>query len=189
MSPKPQPGPETKASGAEDQKMSRIADEVDRFFQSVHADIEDWKFSMEDYGDGTRIFVRFQIHINKAGDPPTPQNSRALGTGRREDTKRLPEKPIITVKSSTPVVERTEPLAGPDETGDRERAELDLASFVDLWRRKRQTNQSGEFHKEGAPFMETQAEWDGQKRKRSESSQYHPRGATDEKPKVSPPGK
>src|SRR5579863_6911100 len=57
------------AKGADDEKMHQIVDEVDRFFKAVHADIEDWKFSMEDYGDGPRIFVRFQIHVNKSGVP------------------------------------------------------------------------------------------------------------------------
>jgi hypothetical protein len=31
----------------------------------LNAELEDWKISMEEYGDGTRVFARFQILIRK----------------------------------------------------------------------------------------------------------------------------
>ncbi len=76
MKPKKGTGSVTELAGRGKQKMVTIVDEVDRFFKSVHADIEDWKFSMEDYGDGTRIFVRFQVHINRSEDSPSPPGRR-----------------------------------------------------------------------------------------------------------------
>jgi hypothetical protein len=59
-----------------DDKMGRIVDEVDRFFRSVHAGMEDWKFAMEDDGDGTRIFVRFQIHSGSTQSASATRHSR-----------------------------------------------------------------------------------------------------------------
>jgi len=38
---------------------------MDDFFDNINAEIEDWKFSMEEQRDGTRIFARFQILIKK----------------------------------------------------------------------------------------------------------------------------
>ncbi len=39
--------------------------EVDRFFDNLNAEIEDWKISMEEFKDGTRIFARVQVLIKK----------------------------------------------------------------------------------------------------------------------------
>jgi hypothetical protein len=164
MIPRNRGGHDSKASSADDEKMFKIVDEVDRFFQSVHADIEDWKFSMEDYGDGTRIFVRFQIHINKS----------LGGLNSEKPTSLAPpmDKDHIPSNGDGSDIGGTHPggvniegsLSKLEASGDNRRANQDLASFVDLWRHKREVNQSGEFHKEGAPFMETQPEWTGQKR-------------------------
>ena len=47
------------------ENVEKIADTVDKFFKDLHLEIEDWKFSMEEFSDGTRIFVRFQIVVKK----------------------------------------------------------------------------------------------------------------------------
>ena len=47
------------------ENVEKIADTVDKFFEDLHLEIEDWKFSMEEFSDGTRIFVRFQIVVKK----------------------------------------------------------------------------------------------------------------------------
>src|SRR5579863_570218 len=87
------------AKGADDEKMHNIVDEVDRFFKSVHAEIEDWKFSMEDYGDGTRIFVRFQLHINRSGASAHPKRT----TLPSEDSNAAHDRrtPVTTVGGRT----------------------------------------------------------------------------------------
>lgn len=38
---------------------------VEDFFENLQLEIEDWKVSMEDFGEGTRVFVRFQIVVKK----------------------------------------------------------------------------------------------------------------------------
>jgi len=45
--------------------VEKLADTVDKFFENLQLEIEDWKFSMEEFSDGTRIFIRFQIHVKK----------------------------------------------------------------------------------------------------------------------------
>jgi hypothetical protein len=47
------------------ENVEKIAESVDKFFENLHLEIEDWKFSMEEFSDGTRIFVRFQIIVKK----------------------------------------------------------------------------------------------------------------------------
>jgi hypothetical protein len=47
------------------ENVEKIAESVDKFFENLHLEIEDWKFSMEEFSDGTRIFVRFQIVVKK----------------------------------------------------------------------------------------------------------------------------
>jgi hypothetical protein len=138
----------------EDEKMYKIVDEVDRFFKSVHADIEDWKFSMEDHGDGTRVFVRFQIHFDQSAvsadsttsderksvvEPEHGLSIRGAGAG--------PTNGSVTATVHEPAGTR----AG-------RRAELDLASFVNLWKHKRDSSLHGEFHKKGAPDVDARAE-------------------------------
>jgi hypothetical protein len=156
----------SKSAGREDEKMHNIVDEVDKFFKSVHADIEDWKFSMEDYGDGTRIFVRFQIHFDKSVVSPSGRTAPArtpapVALALSGDHAAGPGGPPPSVTVTVPIPEDGH---GPDATGTAGRAEMDLASFVEDWRRKRDTSQGGEFHKEGAPFLDGRSEWNGQKR-------------------------
>ena len=47
------------------ENVEKIAESVDKFFENLHLEIEDWKFSMEEFSDGTRIFIRFQILVKK----------------------------------------------------------------------------------------------------------------------------
>lgn len=47
------------------ENVEKIAECIDKFFENLHLEIEDWKFSMEEFSDGTRIFVRFQIIVKK----------------------------------------------------------------------------------------------------------------------------
>jgi len=47
------------------ENVKKIAESVDEFFENLHLEIEDWKFSMEEFSDGTRIFIRFQIVVKK----------------------------------------------------------------------------------------------------------------------------
>ena len=47
------------------ENVEKIAESVDTFFENLHLEIEDWKFSMEEFSDGTRIFIRFQIIVKK----------------------------------------------------------------------------------------------------------------------------
>lgn len=54
-----------KMMGGDPEHAERIVDEVDRFFDSLNAEVEDWKLSMEEFSDGTRIFARVQILIKK----------------------------------------------------------------------------------------------------------------------------
>jgi hypothetical protein len=156
-------------TGGEDEKMRKIVDEVDRFFQSVHADIEDWKFSMEDYGDGTRIFVRFQLHINSPGAPMIPAGSKekVLSPGTAHD--RLVSRSVPVEKAESARKAPPEDTQQPDTPGQASRADSDLASFVELWRHKRDSSQGTEFHKEGAPYMDSGSEWKGRKRSGGEA--------------------
>lgn len=51
--------------GGKAENVEKIVGELDKFFENLNAEIEDWKFSMEEFRDGTRIFARFQIIIKK----------------------------------------------------------------------------------------------------------------------------
>jgi len=51
--------------GGKPENVEKIVDEIDKFFDSLNAEMEDWKVSMEEYPDGTRIFARFQILVKK----------------------------------------------------------------------------------------------------------------------------
>jgi hypothetical protein len=159
-------------TGGGDEKIHSIVNEVEQFLKSVHADIEDWKFAMEDYGDGTRIFIRLQIHINKSLVP--------LDRTRPDD-----EKPVVRLEPDH--VDGQTPPGTPGPPTDREVAEdlqesgpvarkrrvEDLASFVDVWRNKRESNLDGEFHKEGAPYVDGHSEWKGEKRSSDDASPVH----------------
>ena len=51
--------------GGKPENVGKIVEELDKFFDNLNAEIEDWKFSMEEYRDGTRIFARFHILVKK----------------------------------------------------------------------------------------------------------------------------
>ncbi len=50
-----------------------------------------------------------------------------------------------------------------DETDDERRIEEDLDAFENYWQKKHGINFQGEYHKEGAPYMESPSGWDGHK--------------------------
>jgi hypothetical protein len=165
MKPKSRAPPTIEFSGGEDEKMRKIVDEMDRFFESVHADIEDWKFSMEDHGDGTRIFVRFQIHINKPADSSATAGSKVkkLSPGKTDDRGEGGLVPAKSKSTDSPEVHEKSPVAG--GTGVPSQADTDLASFVELWKNKRESNRGLEFHKEGAPYVDDGSAGKGPKRR------------------------
>ncbi len=51
--------------GGNPDNVEKIVDEMDRFFDSMNAELEDWKVTMEEFSDGTRIFARLQILLKK----------------------------------------------------------------------------------------------------------------------------
>jgi hypothetical protein len=51
--------------GGKPENVEKIVDELDKFFESLNAEMEGWKVSMEEYPDGTRIFARFQMLLKK----------------------------------------------------------------------------------------------------------------------------
>jgi hypothetical protein len=51
--------------GGKPENVGKIVEELDKFFDNLNAEIEDWKFSMEEFRDGTRIFARFQVLVKK----------------------------------------------------------------------------------------------------------------------------
>jgi hypothetical protein len=168
----------------DDAKMTKIVDEVDRFFKSVHADIEDWKFSMEDYGDGTRIFVRFQIHFDQSVVTANPKASKGKGPIRAEVTGR---KNALSLEGGRPTPAEPENAAAshdPDQAGAARRADLDLASFVDVWRSKRESSLHGEYHKKGAPYADARPEKKGNSRSKDTSAPVGTGEGTDDEPKV-----
>jgi hypothetical protein len=184
MKPNDWAGSVTELAGGQDGRMRKIVEEVDRFFKNFHADIEDWKFSMEDFGDGTRIFVRFQIHINSSGASHKP--SKTLGheavqrgvTGHRDG---------VSVRSDRPPPAERMPGEDPPESDTvdaAKRADLDLASFVEVWRGKRDSDLGGEYHKEGAPDLDSGSEWNGHTRSGGDGSLDGRGKRTDEEPKV-----
>ena len=58
-------GTVVEAFGANRKNVEHLVDEMDRFFDSLNAEIEGWKFLMEEFEDGTRILARFQIRIKR----------------------------------------------------------------------------------------------------------------------------
>jgi hypothetical protein len=140
--------------GREDEKLQRIVEEVDLFFKSVHADIEDWKFSIEDHGDGTRIFVRFQIHINSNGVSPAVGTASVVPSTSDEVKEAANAAPGPGSRAYPRALEAAGGAIEKEGSAAESRADLDLASFVELWKRKRATSPVLEFHKEGAPHLE-----------------------------------
>ena len=51
--------------GGKPENVEKIVDEIDEFMNSLNAELEDWKVSMEEFQDGTRIFARFQVLVKK----------------------------------------------------------------------------------------------------------------------------
>jgi hypothetical protein len=51
--------------GGNPDNVEKIVDEMDKFFDSMNAELEDWKVTMEEFTDGTRIFARLQILLKK----------------------------------------------------------------------------------------------------------------------------
>jgi hypothetical protein len=165
------------------EKINTIVDEVDRFFQAFHADIEDWKFSMEDYGDGTRIFVRFQIHLNNSGAPGASHPTPTTPQGSAAPMVRDPAPSALTEVARDPPPGAGRDQLEPEGHGTASRADLDLASFVEHWRATRANDSRGEFHKDGAPYMDAGSEWKGQKEGRGAAPTDPPSARTDEERK------
>jgi hypothetical protein len=53
------------ALGGSKKNVEHLVEEMDRFFESLNAEIEGWKFVMEEFEDGTRILARFQIKLKR----------------------------------------------------------------------------------------------------------------------------
>jgi hypothetical protein len=51
--------------GGKPENIEKIADQIDDFLDTINADLEDWKISMEEYSEGTRIYARFRVLIKK----------------------------------------------------------------------------------------------------------------------------
>lgn len=51
--------------GGKPENVEKIVDEIDMFFDNLNAELEDWKVSMEEFPDGTRIYARFQVLVKK----------------------------------------------------------------------------------------------------------------------------
>jgi hypothetical protein len=158
----------------QDEKIGKVVEEVNRFFRSIHADIEDWKLAMEDDGDGTRIFVRFQIHLDTAGTSSKSGSSRALGGSgtepvvRDEGPARLGESPF-TEEQNLP-----SNLDDPVVLDSVIRSDPDLGSFIEEWKRKRESGPHVEFHKAGAPLLDAPPEGKSSKRNDADGPEASP---------------
>ncbi len=51
--------------GGNKENVEKVVDEMDTLFESLDAEVEDWKFSMEEFPEGTRIYARFQVLLRK----------------------------------------------------------------------------------------------------------------------------
>jgi len=47
------------------ENIETIMDTIEQFFENLHVEIEDWKVSTEEFHEGTRIFIRFQVIVKK----------------------------------------------------------------------------------------------------------------------------
>ena len=45
------------------QNLDKIVKTVDTFFDNIHLEMEDWKLTVEECNDGTRVFLRFQLLV------------------------------------------------------------------------------------------------------------------------------
>jgi hypothetical protein len=173
MSEKPTSGGTSVADilNVQDEKIGKVVEEVDRFFRSVHADIEDWKFAMEDEGDGTRIFVRLQIHLRTSGASSRPGKSKARRRDQGEVTLRHDD---LTGGEEPPSVQVQVDTSGrevPQKLEVATRSDPDLAPIVEEWKRKRESGPRVEFHKAGAPLLDAVPERKSSKRSRAHTPQ------------------
>jgi hypothetical protein len=51
--------------GGKPENVEKIVDEIDAFLDNLNAELEDWKVSMEEFPDGTRIYARLQVLVKK----------------------------------------------------------------------------------------------------------------------------
>ncbi len=49
--------------GGKPENVEKIVDDLESFLETINAELEDWKISMEEYTDGTRIYARFQVLV------------------------------------------------------------------------------------------------------------------------------
>jgi hypothetical protein len=47
------------------EKLETIIETIEQFFENLQVEIESWKISTEEFREGTRVFVRFQILVKK----------------------------------------------------------------------------------------------------------------------------
>jgi len=59
------------AVGGKKDGIETIVQTIEQFFENLNLEIEDWKISMEESREGTRVFVRFQVLVKK-GDSLEP---------------------------------------------------------------------------------------------------------------------
>jgi hypothetical protein len=52
-------------AGGKKENFQVIMESLEKFFENLRVEVEDWKLSMEEYEDGTRVFVRFQVIVKK----------------------------------------------------------------------------------------------------------------------------
>jgi hypothetical protein len=153
--------------GVQDEKIRKVVEEVDRFFKSIHTDVEDWKFAMQDGGDGTRIFVRFQLHIKTSGAASHPKGTKV---DVRTSAETVPIESVLSAPEVPPSPQIREETTGAAASGDLEavpRADPDLASFVEAWKRKRANGPQLEFHRPGAPLVDPPLEVKRRTRRRA----------------------
>jgi hypothetical protein len=150
--------PLTEVLNVQDEKIGKVVEEVDRFFRSVHASIEDWKFAMEDDGDGTRIFVRFQIHINPSASSSRLGKPREKGTAKGEGSTRDGDSASRKGRPAMREPNESSNLDDPDQLDPSARSDPDLAPMVEEWKRKRKNGPRVEFHEVGAPLLDEQPE-------------------------------
>ncbi len=51
--------------GGKPENVEQIVNEIDKFFDTMNAELEDWKVCMEEFPDGIRVFARFQVLVSK----------------------------------------------------------------------------------------------------------------------------
>ncbi len=51
--------------GGSESGVQHLVREIGTFLEGLNAELEGWKFVLEDFEDGTRVMARFQIIIRK----------------------------------------------------------------------------------------------------------------------------